>query len=144
MDFITCTRAPQSRVTDCSLGIMGGSGPFSSYQSSTAEGLTHLPLQDGAGVELGWSWGGGQPKGHCWPSAPLPHCRHRNVSWDNDSQMESDCPLDHCMLLLAKYYFWHHHHSKAQTVTLQPQSARFPEIPAMDEAGDLSHTHTRT
>lgn len=65
LDFITCTRAPQSTVPDCFLGIMGGSGPFSSYQSSRAEGLTHLPLQNGAGMELGWSWGGGQPKGGC-------------------------------------------------------------------------------
>lgn len=47
------------------------------------------------------------------------------------------------MLPLAKYYFWHHHHPKPQTITLQPQSARFPEIPAMDEAGDFSHTPTQ-
>lgn len=53
-DFVTCSRASQSTVPDCSLGIMGGSGPFSSYQSGRSEGLTHLPLRDGAGMELGW------------------------------------------------------------------------------------------
>lgn len=34
----------------CRSGSVGGPGPLSSCQSSGAEGLTHLPLQDGAGM----------------------------------------------------------------------------------------------
>jgi len=77
------------------------------------------------------------------PHPPRPAADPRNAPWDNDSPIESDCPPDCCMLLLAKYYFWHHRQPKPQTVRLQPESAWFPEIPAMDEAGDFSHTPTQ-
>lgn len=67
LDFITCIRAPQSTVHDCSLGIMGGSGPFSSCQSSRAEGLTPL--------SVGWSWDGAGVVGSLKATAgPQPLC----------------------------------------------------------------------
>lgn len=101
LDFITCTGAPRSTAPGCCLGIVGGPGPLSSCQSDGAKALTHLPLRNGAGMV-------GSLKVTAGPHPLCPATDPRNVSWDNDSPVESDCPPDSCALLLAKYYFWHH------------------------------------
>lgn len=112
------------------LGIVGGPGLLSSCWNHNPEGLTHLPLWDGAGMV-------GSLKATAGPHPPCPTADPRNVSWDNDSPTESYCPPNCCAaactrLFLAPLPAWSPNPNTAAT-----------ENPAMDEAGDLFHTPTQ-